>query len=202
MDEFTIDEERNVSYILGCGFDEMIRPYSIESHSSKSHKRIEKISGYHFIPFNPQTFARFLIRAKKEFPTDYIKSKSFLDCGCGIGWTLLVARGAGFTSYGIEYDKDLIKTAKRFSGFNKDKIMEGNLLRFKDYGKYDVIYYYHPFSDSINQNKFERLLFTNMRVGALVISCRTSRLDKKFLKECGMSYVFESFTNSILRKIK
>jgi SAM-dependent methyltransferase len=197
---------------LGYALQSVLELYSSDNRYSPSHKRVGSVGGYHFIPYPPHRFTKLLLRAKKLLPknvpkkeannyTHYIGPPTFLDCGCGVGWTLKVARAAGFRSRGIEYDKDTINVARKLC--NPEHIIEANLLEYKDYSGYDVIYYYHPFSDHNSQEVFERLLFTNLKPGALVIACRTYFFEApniKFLKEHGIRVKYSDCTNYILQK--
>lgn len=98
----------------------------------------------------------------------------FLDCGCGIGNVVLLARGLGFDAYGIEYDKETLAYGKNlFKKLGQDpaRLFQGDLLEFDGFDEYDVLYLYCPMVDSRKQRIFQDRLLIGAKVGALITGC-------------------------------
>lgn len=102
----------------------------------------------------------------------------FLDCGCGIGNILMIASCTGFHATGIEHELDTYKLGRdildnRSASKNDDRnnidIIKGNILFFRHYKDYDVIYYYTPIMNRQLQAKFVRKLVKNAKIGAIII---------------------------------
>lgn len=63
-------------------------------------------------------------------------------------------------------------------------IAKQDIMKFKNYGNYDVVYYYCPFSDVEREKRFERRVENQMKKGAVLIPAdkRDGRItkDKRF----------------------
>lgn len=92
---------------------------------------------------------------------------SFLDIGCGIGNIVLLANEIGFDAYGLEYNSKIYNIAKRI--ISSHHIFKGNMTSFKDYGKYDILYYYLPMADGEAMTKFATKLAKAVKPGAYII---------------------------------
>jgi len=92
---------------------------------------------------------------------------SFLDIGCGIGNIVLLARKVGFDAYGLEYNEKIYDIAKRFLG--ESRIFKGDMTSFRDYDKYDVLYYYIPIEDGNVMESFAAKLAKAVKPGAYII---------------------------------
>jgi 16S rRNA G1207 methylase RsmC len=129
---------------------------------------------------------KFLKKTKKH-PIYYPK---FLDCGCGWGNIMLLAHDLGCSAYGIDLNTRALKLAriivksrdnldaKRFVVYQRD------ILTYKDYGKYDIVYYYCPMQNGRLERQFEIRLADEMRVGAIILpfySTYTFVKDKRFV---------------------
>ncbi len=146
---------------------------------------------YGFIPNGPDPVIIALIKAmdllKKHNPAPrnkYIFYK-FLDAGCGAGNIMLLANCLRFDVWGIERDEVTIKLARKlFHRSNKPGhgIIKADLVTYKDYGNYDVIYYYQPMYGE-KMNIFVGALYNQMKVGAIVLAfgggCQIFK-DKRF----------------------
>lgn len=112
------------------------------------------------------------------------KKYNFLDVGCGIGNVLLIAEQLNFDVYGLEKDRYPAQVASRLIG--EDKIFQKDIWTYHDYGEYDVIYYFRPFSDRGPQKKFEKLIEDQMKAGAILIANHKNSddigNDKRFKK--------------------
>lgn len=131
-------------------------------------------------------------------------NKKFLDAGCGVGNIMLLAHIAGFCHHihGIEYFDDTYQKAIAWLGMKGDnndgifKIFKDDILKFKDYGKYDVIYYYRPFEDIKKQDKLEKLIENNMKVGAVLIP-RMKQRERQIHKDKRFINIFEKEKNPL-----
>lgn len=102
------------------------------------------------------------------------KKVKFLDAGCGVGFVNLLASYHGFDSYGIDIDYDYLKKARKLNhefDYDKKHFLKRDILKFKDYSKFDVIYYFCPlFFNTEAQIKFERKVEKEMKKGAYLIA--------------------------------
>lgn len=108
------------------------------------------------------------------------KKVRFLDAGCGIGNILLLANhfGLGNKFVGLEYFDKTADAAEMFLGLKAPKswsrseyeIRRRDITKYKHYGQYDFIYYFHPLSDNKKEGEFERRVEDQMKVGAILIA--------------------------------
>ncbi|KKL63401.1 hypothetical protein LCGC14_2175440, partial [marine sediment metagenome] len=134
---------------------------------------------YSFIPKGPESVIIALTKAmdllKKHNPEardKYIAAYKFLDAGCGAGNIMLLANCLGFKVWGIERDEDTIKLAhKLLHRYNEPGrgIIKADLVTYKDYGNYDVIYYYQPMRGK-KMDLFVDALCNQTKVGAIVLA--------------------------------
>ncbi len=117
-----------------------------------------------------QVFAQIgFVKEYLQIPDDTITpTHTFLDVGCGIGNILLVAEQFMFDVYGFEKDTYPYEIASRLIGENK--ILQEDIWTYPDYDKFDVVYYFRPFSDHEPQKKFERLIEDSMKQGGILIA--------------------------------
>lgn len=97
---------------------------------------------------------------------------SFLEVGCGSGRNLLLARACGLCLLGQTAGFDInpvsVEIGKRTFGLNDD-LFVGDALDH-DYGGFDVIYSFRPFSDNTLQTRYEARLAATMRDGAYLLA--------------------------------
>jgi len=143
---------------------------------------------YNYIPYTTKNFIEKLFSVRK-----YLISKNkwhfpvkFLDCGCGIGSTLFIAKKLGYESYGLEIDNNCIKKAKEI--FYDLNIKKADILRYKNYKDFDVIYFFKPLCDDKKEEQFEKYIANKSKVGTIIISANNN------------SYVLDS--DSRFKKIK
>jgi SAM-dependent methyltransferase len=159
---------------------------------------------YEYIPMDIK-----VIRNEIKFVSDILKTKNrihdlkFLDAGCGIGVTLLVARRYGFKPFGIEFNAKLAEIAVRLSEvWTKDNVFIGDILDYKDYNKFDVIYYYCPFEDRELQATFEKIVENAAKKGAIIIANLKQNdsivMDKRFKR---LAYKDNYEGNQIWQKV-
>jgi len=138
------------------------------------HKRAGDVveGGYPYIAASPIDqynlfkYVSTLFRGRKL----YTKDIKFLDCGCGLGLSMQIARKVGFDAYGLEYSPSMIKLGRSLSPyFYSRSFIKADITTYKDYDKYDVIYYFRPLSDPKKQDEFEKYLENECKVGAYLI---------------------------------
>jgi len=104
----------------------------------------------------------------------------FLDIGCGFGNVMLFAEQFGFDVYGIEKDEASLKTALRF--FEKEQIIPEDITTFKDYGEFDVVYFFCPLTKG--ERAFEEFVEDSLKTGAILIGnykrSKKIETDKRF----------------------
>jgi len=139
---------------------------------------------YCFIPSRASSalyyimFARSYLSTKASLLTRAPRYYKFLDCGCGIGNIIIIAAKVGFDATGLEYEADTFALAKDIlvseyigdSGCPSPKVIKGNILHFRHYKDYDVIYYYAPIKDRKLEKQFVKKLIADAKVGALIIA--------------------------------
>jgi hypothetical protein len=131
---------------------------------------------HYFIPSSPIQTLTFLRIARNHIrkrdgkirKMDH-KSLLFFDCGCGIGNIILLSRSMGGygRGAGIEYDKATYEMAKML--IPSADIINGDLVDFDHYDKYDVIYYYEPIISIRKRRIFINKLMNGAKVGAVII---------------------------------
>ena len=131
---------------------------------------------YH--PFIPLTKPKSLIntfidiknylRLRDRTTNDFYPK--FLDAGCGIGNIMLIAKQCNFCVNGIEYNTTAHRLCKAVmaENYSQGKVIKGDILTFKGYKDYDVIYYYVPIDNSVLMKKFTKYLAKNMKIGAII----------------------------------
>lgn len=155
-----------------------------KSYSDEHKKRFYKLSDerVHY-PFIPQssglivqyfTFLNDYIKEIDEFDSNGVsRHLKFLDVGCGVGNVVLYAHNLfrwPSLAYGIERDKKLSMIARQFINPGYDNyIFHMDAFKFKNYNKFDIIYYYCPIDNVELQKKLELLIEKEMKVGAYLI---------------------------------
>jgi len=163
-------------------------------------KKRNKDGSYEFIPHNTSDNVRAFIMLKQKLIKEPKWSghkrangrTKFLDAGCGIGNVMLTAKSCGLTdeAHGLELFDDTVAQARAFLGLTHDhrnnswsdsksyfsyKVYKRDIMTFKSYSHYDVIYFYCPFCDHDMQQKLEEHIENSMKIGAVLIR----RLRKK-----------------------
>jgi SAM-dependent methyltransferase len=112
--------------------------------------------------------ARAFASARREWPLP-----KFLDVGCGVGNVMALAESFDLRVYGLQYDPRLIELAaypKYQRGMESGWIFQEDALKYKDYGKYDILYYYCPIADREKERELERRIEEQMQLKALLIA--------------------------------
>lgn len=186
LEYFKSSFERSIRII-----DTMIsrQRYNLDINNGKENEKSYEEGSYPFIPHSTiDTFNEFkhlndyLWKESRWSGDNNRRDSKFLDAGCGIGNVMLMARELGLCStvHGIEYSEHVYKAAKQWLGLS-DKVIEqyggkapldvfkDDILKFKKYKDYDIIYFYCPFSNRHLQVMFEELIEDKMKVGAILI---------------------------------
>lgn len=129
-----------------------------------------------FIPSSPIQTLTFLRIARDHIRKRDGKTRRgghkallFFDCGCGVGNIILLSCSMGGygRGAGIEYDKATYEMAKML--VPSADIINGDLVDFDHYDKYDVIYYYEPIISIRKRRIFINKLMNGAKVGAVII---------------------------------
>lgn len=153
-------------------------------------------------PFIPNStsriFREFLLlkeflKKEKRWSGHNASPTKFVDAGCGIGNIMILADAVGLCSktHGIEYFPETAKTGKTWLGvtkrdsmYNSFNIYVADIMKFRKYREYDIVYFYCPFSDERLQIMFEERLENNMKIGAVLVphlkKGQAIRKDKRF----------------------
>lgn len=173
-DEFFSTAFNSAIYILSGLF----RIYQKElNYDTKRRIEHEKRGHWPFIARNTHQIFSMLIPIRNYFKkkNNYQRSIKFLDCGCGIGNVVLIAKYLGFDAHGIEYDKKTLDYGRKlFRQLDQDptRLFQGDLLEYDGFDRYDVLYLYCPMSRSIKEHEFEDRLVHNAKVGAVITGAR------------------------------
>jgi hypothetical protein len=150
----------------------------------------DRATSYHFVPLRLGRMVERLSYVKEFINSKFYTEKdpsSFLDAGCGPGNVLLMAQAmqvrksnARSLYHGIELDKQgaamarillLAKPPTRKSPWNwaPSYIYNTDILTFRHYKRYNMIYYYCPIHLSPLQALFEERMEDTIKVGTLVL---------------------------------
>ena len=168
---------------------------------------------YYFIPNSSYRVIRDFIKIKRELrKSEHWRNKyykeggvSFLDAGCGIGNILVLALNSCLCqkATGLEYFPETLKLGRKFLKTYYSYISENatikkaDILKYKKYGDYDIIYFYRPFSDTEKERLFEKRIRDQMKVGSILIPYGNDTIftqrDNRF-KKTGLGSYFLFYT--------
>jgi len=97
----------------------------------------------------------------------------FLDVGCGGGVKVLLAAGFFDAADGLEYDPGYAAAARDLfaaTAATRCRAIRGDALAFRDYGDYDVVYFFQPMSDRDNLRAMEDRIVPQVRPGTVLIA--------------------------------
>jgi len=153
--------------------------------------------GHH--KFIPAYYTRIIIICLK-LVYDHLATKhgaegprpfQFIDCGCGVGNILLLAReSAGYKVTGLEYEPEIFEIAKLL--VPNGTILNQDILTYDNYKLYDVIYYHIPLSDEDKTDQFINKIHKDMKIGAIVVICDGKPLRME--KDERFENIFTKFT--------
>ena len=114
-----------------------------------------------WMPSDVAQFLVLLIEAIAEAP-----GKGFLEIGCGPGTKMMLARDLfGLDVTGFDRVPEFVDAA-RGHGLNAALC---DAFDFQAYGKFDIVFFNQPFRDRPTQRGLERLVYSKIRRGAVVI---------------------------------
>lgn len=104
---------------------------------------------------------------------------SFLEVGCGIGRNLQILQATDRFTFdkicGFDLVKEYIEAGQKVFKLGGDLFVQ-DALTF-DYGGFDVIYFYRPFSDDALERQFEDRLVDTMKRGAYIVASLDASLS-------------------------
>ncbi len=115
-----------------------------------------------WMPSDVAQYLVLLIEAIAEAP-----GKTILEVGCGPGTKMMLARDLfGLDATGFDRVPEYVQAAKEH-GLN---VAECDAFDFQAYGKFDIVFFNRPFRDRPVQRDLERLIYSKVRRGAVVIA--------------------------------
>lgn len=140
------------------------------------------------IPLSPQRAFGKLVVAMRVAKTLWFEKINFMDCGCGGGNILNLASKAakltqprGFEATGIELRKDVVTAARLFTPPSVT-VHQGDIIKFKDYKKFNMIYYYCPIKNDLLEVLFEERLEDMVEVGTIIVP--TLKKSITYMEDC------------------
>lgn len=128
-------------------------------------------------PDIPMPGGRFLAHAHAALRCARAQNRAdrlrFLDVGCGIGLTVLMAAELFDEAWGLDLDPGYVRAARaltRRAGLKGSRILRADAIAFADYGKADVIYVYQPIRDRDLLEQMERHLVATARPGTILVA--------------------------------
>ena len=117
-----------------------------------------------------------------------LEYNNFLDAGAGIGNIMAIANKTLLAKYcsGIEFNKQTFVVGQKFLGHSskKCKLLFNDVMTYKSYNKFDIIYYYCPLKNYMLEFYFEEKVEDEMDVGSILIprfkQNRSIYKDKRF----------------------
>lgn len=120
-----------------------------------------------WMPSDVAQFLVLLIEAIAEAP-----GNRFLEIGCGPGTKMMLARDLfGLDVTGFDRVPEYVAAAKE----HHLNVSECDALNFHAYGTFDIVFFNRPFRDRARQAELERLVYTRIRRGAVVICMNLER---------------------------
>lgn len=172
------EKENDFNILLG-GLD-----FLVKSHC-KHYNQITKEEKEGSFPFIPSSAKRLFsdfkdikehLKKETRWSGNHVLQSFFLDAGCGIGNVLLIAKMRDLCTYrhGIEFFDETADKAETWLNSKSSaydlKIIRKDILKFGNYHKYDIIYFYRPFMKRKLQTMFEERLENRMKVGAVLLA--------------------------------
>lgn len=135
---------------------------------------------YGYIPFDVPRFLSMLVRLDQllQDDPDYTAEEaryrpvSFLEVGCGPGRNLLIFKECKLIEWralcGFDINPDQVEIGRRAFGLERE-LQVADAMTF-DYGGFDVVFSYRPFSRVENQQALEAHMAASMRTGAYLLA--------------------------------
>lgn len=140
--------------------------------SKDSHNKILGDDSYNYIQIELDLIIESL---DFIYENDNIINKNFLDVGSGIGNICYIASLYDLKPEGIELNPVLFEISKQiYPEINFHNI---NILDFKKYNEYDIIYYFVPFENLDIQDELRKIILDNIKVGGYIIARDFKNID-------------------------
>ncbi|MDR0859494.1 MAG: class I SAM-dependent methyltransferase [Candidatus Peribacteria bacterium] len=108
-----------------------------------------------------------------------ISQKSFIDVGCGVPIFSDFMKDLGCKEvHGLEYNSNLVKMVQPY--YPDVNIHTGDMREYQEYGKYDILYMYHPLKSGMNEALLS--IIDQMKPGAVLYFVDANRYFSNFLK--------------------
>ena len=114
--------------------------------------------------YEPLGLAEFL--AGLEVCAAHTQGRRFLDLGCGIGRSMLLALLMGWDVTGVEHHRPYAEVARRL--VPEATVVEREAEEFEGYAAFDVVYSFRLCVEDEDQRGLERLIVSRMRPGSIV----------------------------------
>jgi hypothetical protein len=105
---------------------------------------------------------------------------SFVEVGCGVGRNIFLLSATTRFHFdkilGFDIVEAYVAAGQKYFGLGSN-VFVADCLSF-DYGGYDIIYFYRPFTDDEKQKSFETHLIESSKAGAYIIGCGSEILDE------------------------
>ncbi len=146
------------------------------------------------VPLSHYEFLTLVGQAKIVCDTLGIKSPNFLDVGCGLGTTLMMAKMLDFTPFGLDRCQKYVEVARMMT--SKNQVFHQSATTFKHYGDYDVVYWYNPIEDTKMMSQVENKILEESKTPVVLLSAFENKfLDDKDLKDV---LVFRKISGTIM----
>ena len=153
---------------------------------------------YGYIPMDVTDFLSLLARldevlvedADYASPGERYRPVSLIEVGCGPGRNLVIARESKLVNWGeiagFEIDPDQVELGRRAFGLTRE-LQVADAMRF-DYGSYDVVYSFRPFSDLGLLSALEAHIAGSMRQNAYLLAPMSHDLGlyRELVPVCGV----------------
>jgi len=168
---------RNQVYFLSVMFSNLSSYFRIKEYKKRmKNKNNNTPEFYHFIPLDMDYAIKKLAAIKLYIQKTSNMDVKFLDCGCGPGNILFLVNQLAFNykqrADGIELDKEASEMGRALLNYNKSysgKIWNDDILTFRYYKRYNVIYYYCPIQNSMLEALFEEILEDKVNKGTILV---------------------------------
>jgi tRNA1(Val) A37 N6-methylase TrmN6 len=123
---------------------------------------------------------------------------NLVDAGCGPGLILLLASIVCGVDrpLGLEIQDEYIYMARKLSQGDHFEVIKADILKYEDWNKHDIIYYYCPFVDEKKEEEFEHRVEDRAKVGSVMIT--NNKRSSRFTKQNGR---FKVISYDVIKKI-
>ncbi len=150
---------------------------------------VETLDGsFQYIPYQLEGLAEIIIDLSKVLSDDPdfkhsrqpIRPMSFVEIGCGLARNLNIMRHQTMLPFsktvGFDIVPEYIDAARVLYGLDEDVFVH-DAMTF-DYGGFDLLLFYRPFSDDKLEARFEEYLMDSVKPGAVIIGLNVERMEK------------------------